>query len=188
MNGRFFISALLLVGLIGCAPITLVAPEKQKIGESYSVEPRLQWNQAKNPTNVSWTIDGFDLQHLVFYATLEEGEKLATLPGPGNKLPSFDPSMRANDVMEFLEETYVAGGVEGVETSNLRPANFGDRSGFRFDISMLSKDGLRYRGTAIGALHDGTLDLIVYRGTEIYYYERYEDEVEHIFSTIEVLS
>jgi len=188
MTSRLLICALLLGGLIGCAPIALVPPEKQVIGESYSVEPSVQWNQAKGPTTTVWTIDGFDLQELIFFPTLEKDDALLSIPGKDEKLPKFDPSMRANDIMEFLQDTYIAAGYQGVATANLRPANFGDLSGFRFELTTISEDGLKYKGTVLGALHDEKLDIIYYRGTEVYYYGRHEQEVEHIFSTIEVLS
>ena len=155
-----------------------------------------------------WTIDGPLLEALRF-VTLNDGDTLFRSSDKDAKLPRFRAHMTPNEVVEFFVASLksVSGGVdthqlakgmvvpEGIragsinasslDIQNLRPADFGNLPGFRFDFSFLSKEGLERQGFALGSIHDGKLLLMVYTGTREYYFDKHKQEVETIFSSVE---
>ena len=69
-----------------------------------------------------------------------------------------------------------------VEGKGLRPATFGAAKGFRFELSLLTQEGLAKRGLAAGTVQDGKLQLIVYLAADLHYYDQYRNEVEGILA------
>jgi hypothetical protein len=59
-------------------------------------------------------------------------------------------------------------------------------SGFRFDFSFLSKEGLERQGIALGSIHESKLLFMVYTGTREYYFDKHKQDVEAIFSSVEL--
>jgi hypothetical protein len=43
------------------------------------------------------------------------------------------------------------------------------------------------RGLAVGTVQEEKLQLIVYMAADLYYYDKYVDEVENIFSSVEMI-
>lgn len=186
---RFVVHLIACLALIGCAQFTLVEAERQQIGGVYSVDAQRTWNRLKEDNAELWTADGLGLESLRFYAGLKEGQRLFK-PRVGSSdeetLPKYHPGMAITEVMEFVVDSLERAGASQVEGHDLRPAAFGAAEGFRFELSFTSSTGLRYAGAVIGAVVEDKLHLIVYSGTELYYFPRYRDDVERIFASIQI--
>ena len=199
---------LLFIG--GCTHFTAVPAERRPIGTLYSVQSNVAWSQADEGGMQVWTIDGPLLEALRF-VTLNDGDTLFLSSDKEAKLPRFRGHMTPNEVVEFFVASLksVSGGVDThllakglvnaaniragsinaatIDVKNLRPADFGRLPGFRFDFSFLSKEGLERQGIAFGSIHEGKLLLMVYSGTREYYFDKHKQEVETIFSSVEIV-
>jgi len=199
---------LVLIG--GCTHYTAVPAQRRAIGSLYSVKSNVAWSQADEGGIQVWTIDGPLLQALRF-VTLNDGDTLFRSYDKDAKLPRFRAHMTPNEVVEFFVASLksVSGGVDThqlakgmvhpagiragsinaatIDVKNLRPADFGRLPGFRFDFSFLSKEGLERQGIAFGSIHEGKLLLMVYSGTREYYFDKHKQDVEAIFSSVEVM-
>jgi hypothetical protein len=173
------------------------------------VKTNVAWSQADEEGIQVWTIDGPFLEALRFVA-LNDGDTLFRTTDSDTKLPRFRAHMTPNEVVEFFVASLksVSGGVDthqlakgmvlpaqiragsinaaSIDVKNLRPADFGRLPGFRFDFSFLSKEGLERQGIALGCIHEGKLLLVVYTGTKEYYFEKHKQDVETIFSSVEI--
>jgi len=199
---------LLFIG--GCAHYTAVPVERRAVGNLYSVKSDVAWSQADEGGTQVWTIDGPLLEALRF-VTLNDGDTLFPSTDKDAKLPRFRAHMTPNEVVEFFVANLksVSGGVDthqlakglvqpagiragsinaaSIDVKNLRPADFGRVPGFRFDFSFMSKEGLERQGLAVGSIHEGKLLLMVYTGTREYYFEKHKQDVETIFSSVELV-
>jgi hypothetical protein len=199
---------LLFIG--GCTHYTVVPAERRAIGPLYSVKSNVAWSQADEGGIQVWTIDGPLLEALRF-VTLNDGDTLFLSSDKEAKLPRFRAHMTPNEVVEFFVASLksVGGGVDthqlskgmvhpaqiragsinaaSIDVKNLRPADFGRLPGFRFDFSFLSKEGLERQGVVLGSIHEGKLLLMVYTGTREYYFDKHKQDVETIFSSVEVV-
>jgi hypothetical protein len=194
----------------GCAHYTAVPAERKAIGDLYSVKSNVEWCQADEGGIQVWTIDGPLLEALRF-VTLNDGDTLFRSTDKDAKLPRFRAYMTPNEVVEFFEASLksVSGGVDtyllakgmvapagiragsinaaSIDVKNVRPADFGRLPGFRFDFSFLSKEGLERQGVALGCIHENKLLLMVYTGTREHYFRMHQEEVETIFSSVEMV-
>lgn len=194
----------------GCAHYTPVPAERRPIGTLYSVKTSAEWSQADEGGIQLWTIDGPLLEALRF-VTLNDGDALFPPADKDAKVPRFRAHMTPNEVVEFFVASLkaVSGGVDthqlakgmvqpaqirsgsinaaSIDVRNLRPADFGKVPGFRFDFSFLSKEGLQRQGLAFGSIYEGKLLLMVYSGTREYYFDKHKQEVETIFSSVELV-
>lgn len=199
---------LLFIG--GCTHYTAVPAERRAIGGLYSVKSNVPWSQADEGGIQVWTIDGPLLEALRF-VTLKDGDTLFPATDKDAKLPRFRAHMTPNEVAEFFAASLksVSGGVDThqlakgmvhpagiragsinastLDVKNLRPADFGRLPGFRFDFSFLSKEGLERQGFAFGSIHEGKLLLMVYTGTKEYYFDKHKQDVETIFSSVQLV-
>ena len=199
---------LLFIG--GCTHYTAVPAERRTVGSLYSVKSTVAWSQADEGGIQVWTIDGPLLDALRF-VTLNDGDTLFRSTDKDAKFPRFRAHMTPNEVTEFFVASLksVSGGVDthqltkgmvqparitagsvnaaSIDVKNLRPADFGRLPGFRFDFSFLSKEGLERQGIAFGSIHEGKLLLMVYTGTKEYYFDKHKQDVETIFSSVELV-
>lgn len=183
---RFLAIFATLTVLGGCAAYSLVDAKRQTIGGAYTIEPSIQWNKVTDEKVEVWTIDGIGLEAIRFYRGLKAGDRLFTV-SKDIKLPTYDPAMKASEVMEFVIDSIARTGAGNVEGTALRPAQFGAQPGFRFDLSYTSSEGLWIDGLAVGATIEGKLHLILYSGPRQHYFPKYKDEVERMISTIEAI-
>ena len=174
---------ILTMVLAGCIQFSLVEPTRTMIGDLYSVEPQIQWNSNKNGKYEVWTVDGLGLQRLQFINGIEDKETIFEGKKEYEKL-IFKKSMTASEVMDLYVANLTADGARKVVTQNLKPNQFGNHSGFRFDLNFVNKEGLEWNGTVVGAVINGKLYLISYAGARAHYFTKYKPEVERIFQSI----
>lgn len=184
---KLFVTFLGLCMLLGaCAPITLIEPKRQKIGSEFSVDAQIAWSRFTAGKTEVWTVDGVQLQAVRFIRGVEDQETLFLLDNVEN-LPVFRANMTANEVMEFVVDTFSRVGASQVETRGLRPADFGDTPGFRFEFSFIDPDGLEAAAIASGAVIQERLYLILYTGSRAHYFPKYKDDVEKLLDSVETI-
>ena len=180
----------MLVGLSlllsACAQITLVEPKRHKIGEAFSVEAQIAWSRLPAGKSEVWTVDGTRLQAIRFYKGIEDEEALFETRGD-LKLPVFRADMTANDIMEFVVDSYSRLGASQVEARGLRPDDFGEAPGFRFEFGFLDPDGLEAEGMASGAVIEERLYLILYTGSRAHYFPKHKNDVEKLLDSVETI-
>ena len=176
------LTALLLVS--ACVPpIVATAPQEPIQVGFYSVTPHMEWNREMMSPRENWTVDGYALQALRFYA-VPDGAALSGRIDPESKAPVFHKDMLPNEIQEFFVETASAAGWAKVKPSSLKPAKFGSLPGFRFSFTMVEEDGLEYEGMLIGTVKDDELHIIIYSGTKLHYFPKHKQTVEKIFASI----
>ncbi len=179
---------ILLLVLASCSPYRLVEPKQQIIAERYSVTTPVAWTGATIRNGETWTINGPALDELNFFAGLGEGRSLVAANADTGEPPIFKSRMRANEVMELVTDSLAYSGYKRVKGTKLRPAKFGRLPGFRFEFVFSTEDGLKYAGKAIGAVDRGELHLILFSAPFSHYFPTYNQTVEQIFTSIDVVS
>lgn len=181
---RGAVSALALVLLLaGCATYSLIEPKRTAIGDLYTVEPLIRWSATRMGRAEIWTVDGPSLQAIRFVKGLRDGDPLFESRTPAQR-PQFKKDMTASDIMEFVVDSLSAQGGQKVATRNLRPVLFGNHSGFRFEVSFVSREGLDEEALVAGAVTQERLYLIIYSGARAYYFPKHKDHVEQIIESI----
>jgi hypothetical protein len=173
----------------GCATYTAIDAGKSiSVGNNVTVVPQIAWAQVNNPTvsGTVWTADGVALDALMFVTGIKPGAPLIKITGVGkDEVRLYQTGMVPDDVMELLASNLGKLGYQQIATTNLRPAPFGAREGFRFDLTYVTPDGLEMKGMAIFAQRGGVLDLILCSAPNEYYFRRYSGTVEQIFASIQ---
>jgi hypothetical protein len=182
---RFFGMLFALLALAACTTYGSVGLERHKIADLYSVNPQIQWNRYTDGELEVWTVDGPLLNSLQFTPALADGDPLYRIEGR-DEVPRFRSNMSESEVMEFVVDSFAAAGAQKVEAIGLAPAPFGQRSGFRFELTYQSGDGLDKLGSVIGMLLDGKLYLIIYTGAAQHYYPKYKPTVEALLASIQI--
>jgi len=184
---------LVLALLAGCvSTYTLVEPKRQVVGGVISVEPSLKWNKVANLTAKGkvevWTLDGPELDTLVFFTGVPDGEPLferaSVDASKVEKPPVFRSSMNPLEIQELLEatvrrffQTTLA------EERGLRPQPVAEGRGFRFETSMTGQDGVERSGVFAGTIRGGKLYGAWFQGAKLHYFERYLPEFDHIVAS-----
>lgn len=198
--------ALLLVMILSAcgSQYSLVETKRRDIGQAYSVEPQIEWSTQviKVPSEPGekervtsafhkyevWTVDGGQLESLLLYMGLRDGDPLFPKTGlEKQKFPLFRGTMQASEVTEFVVDSLSRLGNSEVEAKNLRPADFGALPGFRFELAYLSKTGLAFDGMAVGVVNEGVLYMILFTGAHGYYFPKYRDAVERLFDSVQFI-
>src|SRR5918996_1357362 len=146
---RWYLAALVILALVGCAYSHLVGPQRARIGDLYSVDPQIQWSRFHQDNIETWTVDGPALQALHFI-NIKKDRPLVATEDP-EKWPRFRPSMNESEIMEFVVDSLARLNYAQLQAHHLRPISFGRLPGFRFDLTFLFADGLEGQGLAVGA-------------------------------------
>jgi hypothetical protein len=190
-----FVAVIVLALLVGgCTQYALVQPQRVTVKDALIVEPDIAWNKI-NQQDISgrssteiWTADGPLLNTLTFFAGIEDGKPLFVQTAEQekrDKLPEFRKSMSSTEIVELVEATYAKMSESTLtKTRGLRPEKFaGKEDGFRFEMTYVGKDEVDREATAIGAVHEGRLYMIVYQGTRLYHHGLRRAQAERIMQT-----
>jgi hypothetical protein len=200
---RFLIArltrAVILLGallLAGCGVAPLVEPGKPVLVKDLSLASPLRWSQFGDARNRFWTIDGSILNGLRIFADVKPGEHIFLEPKGRQERKGegllFRAEMSELEVQELLADALKNYGAINVRTRNLRPAKFGARPGFRFDISfergsglaLEGRGGLKYQGMVLAETAGGTLSYLYFDAPAEYYFPREQANVEKIFNSV----
>ncbi|MBU0498928.1 MAG: hypothetical protein KJ558_03625 [Gammaproteobacteria bacterium] len=174
---------LLFLLLTGCTTYTLVKPGSVTVSEYYSVTPSLNWSQSTQGEHRIWTVDGADLESILFVNGVREGKSIMKL-NDKKQATAFRPDMTESELVTAVADAFALTGAQQVQSLNLRPAPFGSKTGFRFELQYLSESGLRKKADVVGVVADKALYLIVYSGAELHYFPKYHPEFERIVQSI----
>ena len=186
------IKRLAVVGLIsalaGCVQYSLVTAGSAVAAKGITVTPSMDWN--KSPANLGkkaevWTHDGESLDQLIFIGGISEGEALFNSQNKALPMPTFNPTMLPNDVEDLVKTSLknLAGGELQIDTSNLKPAQFGDAFGFEFELDYFEKSGLKKRGNAFVAIKNEQLYMILFTAADLHYFGEHLPEVRKLFES-----
>jgi len=95
-------------------------------------------------------------------------------------------SAGVSSIMELVVDTWSLFGASKIQATGLRPAKFGSVDGFRFDLALVWADGVEARATVAGAVVKKRLQVIVYSGTRLYYFEKHRPTVDRLLDSIRV--
>jgi len=175
--------------LSACAGYKAVQGDKAvSIGNGVSIVPQVTWSQGVSLTGSGayWTIDGIGLNELRFYTAIAPGRPLMTIPGVQFRdMGKYEDTMLADDVMNLFASTLDKAGHAQIRTVALRPAPFGAVTGFRFDFSYVTTDGLQMKGMVLAAQRGGRLDYISFTAPAEYYFDHYTQTVDQIFASVQ---
>jgi len=140
-----------------------------------TLDTGLDWARIKRPRQELWTIDGMPLNRFVVISGIKPNEHVFLLTRERARKPDgpwYRPGMRPDEIRDVVLDALREGGWSNVQSSNLRPANFGSVAGLRFDAVLTEKNGLIYKGTFGAAEHNGRLTQFFWMAPAEYYYDR----------------
>jgi len=182
--------------LAGCAPYSLVNPERQTVGDVISVQPGLKWSKMTNHDFQGkvevWTLDGPVLNTLLFFTGVPDGEPLFTRravgSGEGEKPPVLKASMNPIEIQELLEATIARHFQTTLaEGRNLKPVPIADGKGFRFETRLVGRDEVERAGVFVGTIRNKKLYGAWFQGAKLHYYDRYLPEFDRIVSSAQLV-
>jgi hypothetical protein len=184
----------LLLASCGVAPITVVG--KPVAVKDLSLTSTIPWNQFGDSRMRLWTIDGGMLNSLRVFADIKGGEHIFLAPkGRAERKGEgllFRSDMSELDVQELIVDALKSYDAVNVRASGLRPAKFGSRAGFRFDVefesgsglSLGNRGGLQYKALVLAETQAGNLSYLYFDAPAEYYFDRDKAAVEQIFSSL----
>ena len=119
---------------------------------------------------------------------MHEGDGDSLLEGDDDKkLPLFRKDMSETEIMEFVVDSFAVAGMAQVTPANLRPLQFGDHPGFRFEFTYDTESGLAMQALVVGMIEKERLYLIMYTGTREHYFAKHVNDVEAMIGSIKML-
>ena len=184
-----------LLTAVACAPYTVVEPTRTRIGKTYSVEPQIRWTSLREAGRTDlWTVDGPALEAVRFIKDVDDGESLLGRAivggGPGSsqiaedKQPRFRATMTPTEIVELVVDTWALLGASKIQATGLRPVKFGAADGFRFDLAFVSADGVEGLAIGAGVVIKNRLQLILYSGTRLHYFDKHRPAVDRLIESI----
>ncbi|MCU0753566.1 MAG: hypothetical protein MUE46_00375 [Xanthomonadales bacterium] len=185
MWSRLPASLLLALSLAGCVSDRIRPGEDVSLGELTLTSP-VGWSQRGYGRERYWTIDGPALNSIAIFQNVREGEHLLLLPRGRRRDEGaiYRTAMSEAEVQELFADALQSLGLVNVSATGLRPAAFGSRPGFRFELRYDTPRGLSYRGLVLAEIDAGTLSYLVYDAPAEYYYERDLASVEALLASL----
>jgi len=189
MITRFLIMALLGAIVAGCQSWTLVEAKPYTLASGYTVEPTRTWSAIKIGNTHHMTIDGPGLQRLIISTDVQPGDKLidiAVAPGSeaGKAFPEYSAGLSPIEIVELIDNTLEAWDSSQIVKSNIRQDDLNGETATVFDLSMVSSDGLNYRGFVYAVQREESFQLFLYYGTDLFHYEKNADDALAIIKSI----
>ncbi len=177
--------ALLLTACASGGP--LVTAGRTTAGDDLSIEAGMEWTRMGDLREQLWTIDGPLLNSLYLIPTVRERDFVFLGQRQTKRRPDgafYHRGMRPDELRDLIADGMRAAGAVNVTTSNLRPATFGNREGFRFEMTMDSASGLKYKAMAAAFEHEKGLALALYYAPAEYYYPRDAAKVDVMLDSL----
>ena len=165
----------------GLSGYTLVEPRPHVVADTYTVDPGVAWATTSAGKIEAWTIDGYLLHALRFFKGIAEGEPMVAGGADADRRPRFRAAMSPTETVEFIVESLYGG---RLTAKNVRPAPFGGASGFRFELSYVTRDGVTREALVAGAIVKDRLHAIVYDGTALHHFGKYRPDAERVIDSV----
>ncbi len=179
------LTALLSACASGGRPLVLPGPNPA--GSRLSLNSEMEWTRITAHRFQLWTIDGELLNRLYLIPSVRERDYIFLGSRQTKRRPDgayFKPGMRADELRDLIVDGLAASGAVNIASSNLRPTNFGDREGLRFEVSLANEEGLKYQGMVAAFEHDKELALAIFLAPSEYYYPRDAEKVSRMLDTL----
>ncbi len=191
----FWVMTLLVTA---CTPYQLIPAGKIEFEKHGSVVTPIDWNWRTVDIVHTWTLDGPELQEMLFHLGIEDGKTLMVALDVESrfnplmvwfgKVPDqvsfrFHKRMTEHEIVDLFAASM--GQITGtrVTTTALAPASLGGHPGFRFEYAFVGKDDVRRKGFGTAAVVEEKLYLIHYVGSAIYHFDRNRADAEHIIGS-----
>ncbi len=180
MTRCLLVAALILTPLVPAHGHKLIEPGPQeKIARgTYSAIPGSTWNrldQKEGKYQEIWTIDGDQLNQIMFFGGVPVGEPLLKERNKKtDPLPKVSGNMLLPDIPVLLERTYRTYFATTAMTIGVQePASFAGMDGIRFEYRYTAVDDeVERRGEAFASLAKGKLYLVAYEAPSLYYFDK----------------
>ncbi|MEO0464173.1 MAG: hypothetical protein AAF127_13665 [Pseudomonadota bacterium] len=170
----------------------LIEPGKQEnvAKGAFAASTEHSWNRlSKRPGKYQeiWTIDGDQLNRIVFFGGVPVGEALFR---ERNKklapLPKVAENMLLPDITTLLERTYrTYYGTPVFRVIEQKPAKFAGLDAIKFVYEFMDvNDEVVRRGEAYGAFHEDRLYLAAFEAPSLHFFDRDIDKFRHLASTV----
>lgn len=176
---------LLLVACASGGP--LVTAGRTTAGSHLTIDAGMEWTRMGDLREQLWTIDGPLLNTLYMVPTVRDGDFVFLGRRQTKRRPDgafYHRGMRPDELRDLIADGLRAAGAVNVATSNLRPASFGDREGLRFEMTMDSDSGLKYKAMVAAFEHEKGLALAMFYAPAEYYYPRDEARVSVMLDSL----
>ena len=179
--------ACLLAACAGASTTSrLVEPGTQQAGR-LTLQSEMEWTRASAQRFQMWTMDGELLNLLYLVPEVREGDYIFLGARQSKRRPDgpyYHPGMREDEIRDLITDGLLGAGFIGVDTSNLRPSQFGEHEGMRFDIAMANPEGLAYQGYVAAFEHERGLALAIFIAPREYYFPRDGAKVSKMLDTL----
>ena len=173
---------LILVGVLllsACNQYTLVQPGLVEVRQ-ITVSPTNPWNAAPSVDSIggypTWTTDGVILNSLTFFPAIKNGKPLFR-SSRDDPYPVFTTDLLPNEIVEIVEASIAKNlGATISGSSGLKPLMIDGNPGFQSSFDFITGDVPR-RAFVAGAVKGESLYLMLYQATDLYYYDKYLEDV-----------
>ena len=186
---RIVLIALLCVLLAACnsAGGPLVKPGPNPAGGKLLIDSPMEWTRFSSNRFQLWTMDGPLLNRLYLVPTVREKEFIFLGQRETRRRPDgayYKRGLREDELRDLILDGLRAVGAVNLESSDLRPAQFGKRDGLRFEFSMANEEGLKYAGQVAAFEHEKGLALAIFMAPAEFYYPRDAGSVSNMLETL----
>ncbi len=171
--------------LTGCAgggafgSYSLVPPgPRTVVAGRMTVSPPQAWNRLPRGfydirEEENWTLNGSILDSISFVAGLKDGKAIVRQRRKDDRqVPVFRSNMAPPEIVSMIETFYrIRAGAAEFGVTNLTPATFLNRPGFRLEYDYLDGNEIKRRGRTYGAVIDGELYLMLLDATRSHYFD-----------------
>lgn len=177
------------ISVSGCAIYSLVQPGKVEVGNAFRVEPAFEWSRVEVGNVEIWTINGSGLEAVQFIKGVEDGEApFQSISGPGEKkLQKYRKGMNPVEIQDLMISNLKSLGAVKLDVDTQAPMKLKGADAFRTELTYALEDGLRRKAIIVTAVKSDKLFVVSYFGVKLHYFGKYKDDVERLFTTIEVL-
>jgi hypothetical protein len=132
-----------------------------------------------------WTRDGPLLDRIVVYAGIGDNQPIMN-DRKSVKLPRFHKGMASHEWMSVIVSTLTSmfgDDPARVETTNVRPYEFGGHAGILFEVEVTPVEIAYYKGMVAGFVVDQKLYLVMYFGADPYYYDKHLEAAQQMIAS-----
>lgn len=187
---------LLVALLAGCAAVVKVEGD-QVVNNRLSVKLPEAWNKlnqygAQQPYE-TWTQEGAALDQLRFWAGVQPGQALMTLPPAsvpaGQKaprVPTFAAGMTPDQLVSLFELMYSADGSR-FKATRVETGTFAGEKGVRFEFTLARKrDDLQLNGTGWVAVRNNELFAATFVAPQLAYWRKLAPKAEAVVASARI--
>ncbi|MEQ8440899.1 MAG: hypothetical protein RIM33_09800 [Alphaproteobacteria bacterium] len=193
---NYFRVAVLAVAFFAAAACqqvyTLVSADNGvTIGDDFRVTPTSSWSAIGTGEIQVWTIEGRNLQQIMFVGDRRNGDPLleGVLPGTGmvQSSATFEDDLSVVELVERYQSAFSEFGFTDFEITETSVTDLAGRAAIRLDFTARRDNLPLYRGTSLIVKNDTSAHSATYIAADLYYFERHHAEFMNMMNTVEWL-